>query len=196
MVDFICTVSPDCGPSTCNRTVPSHSRLHGVNLLCTARIRCSRTLGTVWWSDPIGSPPDSGYRTAVFPHHRKPWVPPRDAGRTAFCPRAVQLKYAGAKVNQEASVARAAGTEAHAELNAAVDRRCYIATCAFGDDDRRTWNLRTYRDEVLAKSIAGRVLINLYYMTSPHLVVVAERSPPFRRLVRRSLDLLIGGSPR
>lgn len=118
-----------------------------------------------------------------------------DAGSTAFCPRAVQLKYAGAKVNQDASIARAAGIEAHAELNAAVDRRCYIATCAFGDEDRRTWNLRTYRDEVLAKSYAGRVLIKLYYITSPHLVVLAERSPTFRRLVRRSLDLLIGGSP-
>lgn len=131
----------------------------------------------------------------MFRKHRKTWVTASDAGSTVFCPHAVQLKYGGAKINREALIARAAGTKAHAELNAAVDRRCYVATCAFGDDDRRTWNLRTYRDEILAKSITGRVMIKLYYMTSPHLVVVTERSPTFRRLVRRSLDLLIGGSP-
>lgn len=132
----------------------------------------------------------------MFRKHKKTWVTASDAGSTAFCPHAVQLKFAGAKVNQHALRARAAGSVAHAELNAAVDRRCYIATCAYGDDDRRTWNLRTYRDEFLAKSIAGRMLIKLYYLSSPPLVTAAERSPTFKRFLRLTLDLLIGVSTR
>lgn len=132
----------------------------------------------------------------MFRKHKKTWVTASDAGNTAFCPHAVQLKYAGARVNRQALRARTAGSVAHAELNASVDRRCYIATCAYGEDDRRTCNLRTYRDEVLARSIEGRVLIKMYYLASPPLVAIAERNPIFKRLIRRTLDLLIGGSPR
>lgn len=128
----------------------------------------------------------------MFRKHKKIWVTASDAGSTAFCPHSVQLKYLGVEVDRQAQLARAAGRQAHAELNATVDKRCYVATSLYGAADPRTSNLRTYRDEVLAKSMVGKILIETYYLISPHLVEMAERSPLLKWLVRRTLDLLIG----
>lgn len=48
---------------------------------------------------------------------------------------------------------------------------CYIATAVYGSYDcPEVWVLRRWRDSVLAKTGAGRTLIQVYYTTSPKIV--------------------------
>ncbi len=70
---------------------------------------------------------------------------------------------------------------------ASSDENCFIATAAHGSaDTRNVAILRDFRDEVLARSAAGRYLIDLYYRHSPPLAgVIAER--PWLAAVTRFL---------
>ncbi|HZA93473.1 MAG TPA: CFI-box-CTERM domain-containing protein [Gemmatimonadales bacterium] len=61
---------------------------------------------------------------------------------------------------------------------------CFIATAAFGATDTNVSTLRAYRNEVLQRSLAGRLTIRLYYATSPRLARFIERSSRRRAAVR------------
>lgn len=92
----------------------------------------------------------------------------------------------------------AAGEAEHARHDALVrryqsgaperDRRCFIATAAYGESAPETRALRAWRDRVLRPTPWGRGLIRLYYRLSPPLARLLARRPAWRRAVRRLLD--------
>ena len=123
------------------------------------------------------------------------WVSASDAGRDAYCPHYLELKYSGAQVSAKAQAARARGDAAHAQFNADItapkrDSRCFIATQVYGLHDPRTDQLRLWRDEVLMPSRTGRLFVRLYYATSPALVLLCRRLSIVDRLARWCLDRL------
>lgn len=69
---------------------------------------------------------------------------------------------------------------------------CYIATAVYGSYDcPQVWTLRRFRDEVLAKSAAGRLFVRIYYAVSPHLVRIFGGSRVFNALNRPWLDAMV-----
>jgi len=69
---------------------------------------------------------------------------------------------------------------------------CYIATMAYGDYDHpQVLVLRKFRDEVLTKSKAGNLFINLYYRTSPKLVSLLKGHESINAFIRTILNLFI-----
>jgi predicted Zn finger-like uncharacterized protein len=64
-------------------------------------------------------------------------------------------------------------------------RLCFIATAAFGSPfAAEVETLRRYRDEVLAHSTLGRLLVRVYEIVSPPLAAVLSRSARGRATVR------------
>lgn len=69
---------------------------------------------------------------------------------------------------------------------------CFVATASYGDEDAvEVRFLRGFRDEVLNKHAAGRVLIKGYYACSPYVAKAVELSPSFSRVCRRCLDIVV-----
>lgn len=69
---------------------------------------------------------------------------------------------------------------------------CYIATCVYGSYDcSSVWVLRRFRDEVLRKSIIGKLLVSIYYFTSPSLVRRFGDKQWFCRTWKFLLDRLV-----
>ena len=69
---------------------------------------------------------------------------------------------------------------------------CYIATMAYGDYNHpKVIILRKYRDDVLAKSVFGKVFIRFYYAISPTLVKVLRNKEDINNSIRQVLDYLI-----
>jgi hypothetical protein len=69
---------------------------------------------------------------------------------------------------------------------------CYIATLVYGDyDSPEVLVLRKFRDNVLAKSIAGRLFIKFYYSTSPRLVRALKNQNIIQNGIRKVLDSLV-----
>ena len=66
---------------------------------------------------------------------------------------------------------------------------CYIATCVYGSYDcPEVWTLRQFRDNTLAKTLAGRLFIRFYYATSPTVVKLFGQTKAFRRFWRYIFD--------
>ncbi len=69
---------------------------------------------------------------------------------------------------------------------------CYIATSAYGSYDcPQVWTLRRFRDNFLAKTVAGRVFIKLYYKFSPTLVGLFGKHEWFNASSRAILNRLV-----
>lgn len=72
------------------------------------------------------------------------------------------------------------------------DGKCFIATALEDDLAAHTaWRLRLFRDEVLSKSLLGRLIIRIYYRVGPlfsRLIPVLPHS--LRKQMARSLDRL------
>ena len=69
---------------------------------------------------------------------------------------------------------------------------CYIATCVYGSyDSPKVWALRRYRDEVLRKSLLGKLFIRLYYSFSPVIVSWFGEKQWFHDFWRYHLDNFI-----
>tara|TARA_R110002167_G_scaffold204404_1_gene408440 strand:- start:6757 stop:7161 length:405 start_codon:yes stop_codon:yes gene_type:complete len=120
------------------------------------------------------------------------WVSASDVGRAAFCPRYLNHKHDGADVSGYAMDARKKGDIEHDRLNKqAEDKRCYVASYAYGVDDPRTILLRQFRDKHLVGNLLGRSLIGLYYRTSPALIDGAKRFKPLDHLLRRVVDKIV-----
>jgi hypothetical protein len=70
-----------------------------------------------------------------------------------------------------------------------ASRGCYIATMAYGDYDHlQVMKLRRFRDDVLSKSLFGRIFIRVYYTLSPAFVRILRDSERVNSLIRRLLD--------
>ena len=70
---------------------------------------------------------------------------------------------------------------------------CFIATAAYGSRmDPELQTLRRFRDEVLAKTLPGRLLSDLYYHYSPPAAAFIRERPVLRSLVRAALTPVVG----
>lgn len=69
---------------------------------------------------------------------------------------------------------------------------CYVATCVYGSYDcPQVWTLRRFRDNVLAKTSAGRAFVRTYYAISPGLVSLFGGNSVVRMLWKYPLDALV-----
>lgn len=69
---------------------------------------------------------------------------------------------------------------------------CYIATMAYGSYEHpQVLELRKFRDEILAKSISGRIFIGFYYFISPKLVELLKNQNNVNALIRKALNQFI-----
>ncbi len=76
-------------------------------------------------------------------------------------------------------------TEAESDLFGSFADACFIATAAYGTNSAEEIDvLRDFRDEVLAKSAAGRDYIGFYYAASPPIADFIARHEVLRTLVR------------
>lgn len=88
--------------------------------------------------------------------------------------------------------AKAALQNLGANIGKRTDGGCYIATMAYGDYDHpQVLELRSFRDQVLEKTVAGRAFINFYYATSPKLVKILNNQQTVNAVVRKILDQFI-----
>lgn len=122
-----------------------------------------------------------------------------DLAEMGFCERKAYLKATVGDVDTpESARRRRAGASHHQEFDRQVQRhhntprsrdsRCFIATAVYGLNDVRTEELRRFRDESLAASKVGRVVISVYYAVSPGFARWLDRSPRLRAVVSRILD--------
>lgn len=69
---------------------------------------------------------------------------------------------------------------------------CYIATAVYGSYDApEVMVLRKFRDEVLKKSIAGRIFIKLYYKFSPSFANKLKSKKRINLLVKKILNIYV-----
>lgn len=69
---------------------------------------------------------------------------------------------------------------------------CYIATAVYGSYDcPEVWTLRRYRDNILAKTIYGRIFIFMYYTVSPTLVKWFGKTKWFKCIFKAKLDKMV-----
>lgn len=70
--------------------------------------------------------------------------------------------------------------------------RCYVATAVYGSYDcPEVWTLRRFRDNILSKSLFGRLFIFLYYSISPKLVEWFGDTDWFKNMWRPFLDKMV-----
>ncbi|MCL2225866.1 MAG: hypothetical protein FWB96_12935 [Defluviitaleaceae bacterium] len=75
---------------------------------------------------------------------------------------------------------------------ASTVKGCYVATCVYGSYDcPEVWTLRRYRDNVLAKSLPGRMFTRTYYAASPKLVRWFGDKAWFKRICKPCTDALV-----
>lgn len=129
------------------------------------------------------------------------YLPATKLAAMGYCETKIVLedRY-GDRATPEQAQARVQGREVHERFDRVVrqahnrrlpraqDRRCFIASCVYGVDDARTEQLRAYRDRVLARVWAGRVLIGTYYAVSPWVVIVLDRNPRWKKTSRWVVD--------
>lgn len=115
-----------------------------------------------------------------------------DIGKAAYCPHSLSLSKRSTRESDESVRAKDRGVELHEDLTSKVlgsdDRRCYVATYAFGADHPVTSDLRAWRDRVLMPTCAGRGLVGVYYALSPWLVGACKRWPALGRLIKRGVQ--------
>lgn len=120
-----------------------------------------------------------------------------------YCERKIVLDASmGERVTPEVEVMRREGIKAHAQFHqdsqrmpATQDRRCFVATAAFGADAPETVALRAFRDRTLVKTTLGRTFIKFYYSTSPALCdALSQRNRAMLvvRAVLRQVVRLVG----
>ena len=81
--------------------------------------------------------------------------------------------------------------EVEGRTQAAIDKRCFIASRVFGVDAPETVFLRAWRDAVLLRSTAGRAFVRAYYAVSPGVVGLLDTLPVLARFARALLVLLV-----
>ena len=81
--------------------------------------------------------------------------------------------------------------EVEGRTQAAIDKRCFIASRVFGIDAPETVFLRAWRDAVLQRSCVGRLLVAAYYAVSPWLVQAMDAAPVLARCAKVSLSWFV-----
>ncbi|MFG6686241.1 CFI-box-CTERM domain-containing protein [Mariniflexile sp. HNIBRBA6329] len=69
---------------------------------------------------------------------------------------------------------------------------CYIATMAYGNYNHpQVVELRNFRDNILSKTVFGRIFIKFYYKHSPYLVERLKNKQNVNSIIRKVLDSFI-----
>ncbi|MGP1715680.1 MAG: CFI-box-CTERM domain-containing protein [Methylophilus sp.] len=116
------------------------------------------------------------------------------------CERKVYLraKHGNLKVSQSRESAMQRGNVVHMRAERGdyrevkADSRCFIATCVYGQTAPETNLLRAFRDEQLMGSIPGKAFVYTYYVLSPYIVLLIERSTLLRKCAGWVLDRIVG----
>lgn len=110
-----------------------------------------------------------------------------------FHRRADRIKYKKMEVQNQKRIAQGNRIhENHEKYNASTDKRCFVATCIYGQEAWQTESLRQYRDKKLMKSWLGKLVVQLYYAVSPVAVKVIEYAPFLRKTVTYVLNKIVG----
>lgn len=70
-------------------------------------------------------------------------------------------------------------------------RRCFVATCLYGDSAWQTETLRRFRDEVLLRCHLGCRVVEAYYALAPGVCRLLVRLPWLQPLVRALVGALV-----
>lgn len=101
----------------------------------------------------------------------------------------------GERISPQRAAGRARGNREHQRMHIDVsanhDRRCFIASAVYGEDDPRTQLLRQYRDDRLLTHRKGRWLVASYYRLSPPIAALATRFAIVSRVARVILTPVI-----
>jgi hypothetical protein len=90
-----------------------------------------------------------------------------------------------------ADQAKSAAKQVGSTIGKATDG-CYIATMAYGSYEHpQVLELRQFRDEILQKTIAGRLFIKTYYFISPKLVELLKDKKNINNFIRKGLNQFI-----
>jgi hypothetical protein len=69
---------------------------------------------------------------------------------------------------------------------------CYIATFVYGDyENENVIILREFRDNVISKSILGKLFIKFYYRTSPILIKIFKNNAAFKNVSKKLIETLV-----
>lgn len=78
------------------------------------------------------------------------------------------------------------------EVFVTSDKRCFIATAAYGSNDAiEVEQFRNYRDNTILNKKGGEFLVNTYYLISPFIAKILERSSFLRLQTRKFLNYLL-----
>lgn len=112
-------------------------------------------------------------------------VSAKELAEMGFCEKRVLLSHLhGQRLTPEQERSAKRGRLAHdryyreglaAASAAGDDRRCFVATCLFGDEAWQVSALRCYRDDVLLRRQVGRWIVAAYYQVSPVACTVLTR---------------------
>ena len=117
----------------------------------------------------------------------EPPVSVKELAEMGFCEKRVLLAHLHRQrltLAQRCSIER--GRQAHQQYYreglaafsaTAADRRCFVATCLYGDAAWQTETLRRFRDEVLRQYQLGRWVIAAYYAFAPGICWLLARQP-------------------
>lgn len=68
---------------------------------------------------------------------------------------------------------------------------CFVVSYCFGRGSEHYWNLITLRDQMVRTGFAGKLLVNIYYLSSPHLIRYIDRNVLLRVMILPALRFLI-----
>ena len=118
-----------------------------------------------------------------------PYVSASEVADASYCSYRLQNSLSNVSASKRAMKSAKKGNNKHDYQNrVGRDRRCFVATYAYGMEDCRTRQLRIFRDQVLAVSFLGRCFIAFYYLVSPHLILIASKFPLFDRILKKCLN--------
>lgn len=83
----------------------------------------------------------------------------------------------------------------HVPFKEATDKRCFIASCVYGQEHPKTEQLRQFRDAQLRPSAIGRALVKLYYRVSPSVLPLLENHPVLKRMSAHILNAIVRRLP-
>lgn len=123
-----------------------------------------------------------------------------------FCEKRVLLAHLhGERLTSEQLRSVDLGRKAHARFyregltaasEARADRRCFVATCLYGETAWQTEILRRFRDRILLRSRLGCRLVDAYYAIGPGVCRLLVRLPWLRPPTRALVGALVWGARR
>jgi tetratricopeptide (TPR) repeat protein len=97
-----------------------------------------------------------------------------------------------AEQGHEKAMSKLDGFEAGERIAERGGGGCYIATMVYGSYDApEVMIFRRFRDEVLKKSVVGRIFIRVYYATSPSFVKIFKNSKVVNNMIKAVLDKVL-----